>query len=109
MKKLLIIEDAFDLREIYEAFLSEYQITFALEREEIEAVIETVDLVICDYSFNPNLSYEQVVELINGRKPVILCSGEPNKVETYGGVHKIDISKVLKNRIKSILSQNEVA
>lgn len=105
MKTLLIIEDEQDLREVYEAFLGgEFRIVFALEREEIAKVIETVDLVVCDYSFNPRLSFEQVAELIGQRKPLILCSGQADKVDQYGGVHKIEASKTLKPRIKSLLT-----
>lgn len=103
MAKILIIEDSKELCEIYKSFLNEHEIVFALEQPEIEPLIEQVDLVICDYHFNPVLSYETVREIVGNRKPLILCSGEPNQVEKYQGVHKIDVSKRLKPLINDLL------
>lgn len=103
MAKLLIIEDEPELRDIYVHFLREFEIIFALEKDEIEAVIEQVDLVVSDYSFNPRLSFEQVREIVGDRKPLILCSGQFDKVDQYGGVHKIEASKQLKPRILALL------
>lgn len=103
MAKLLIIEDSRDLIEIYKDFLKEFDLLFALEQEEIVGLIDQVDLVICDYYFNPRLSFEQVRDLIGDRKPLILCSGEDSKVQQYGGVIKVNISKQLKPLINDLL------
>lgn len=103
MAKLLIIEDSRDLIEIYKDFLKEFDLLFALEQEEIEPLIDQVDLVVCDYHFNPRLSFEQVRDLIGDRKPLILCSGEDDKVRQYGGVPKVNISKQLKPLINDLL------
>lgn len=103
MAKLLIIEDSPDLCEIYKSFLSDHEIAFALELPEIEPLIDAVDLVICDYNFNPLLSFEQVKEIIGDRKPLILCSGEPEMVRKYGGILKVDLSNHLKPVISKLL------
>lgn len=103
-KRLLIIEDSPDLVFIYKDFLKEFDLSFALELAEIEPLIDQVDLVICDYYFNPHLSFEQVREIVGDRKPLILCSGEDSKVRQYGGVLKVNISKQLKPLLNDLLT-----
>lgn len=105
MARLLIIEDSLELVEVYKSFLDEFELVFSIEQKEIEDLIDQVDLVICDYHFNPSLSFEQVRDLIGDRKPLILCSGEDDKVCQYGGIPKIEAAKRLKPMIFSLLKQ----
>lgn len=105
MKKLLVIEDMKEIREIYLRVLEEYELKFALEKEEIEPLIDEVDLVLCDYHFNPKLSFEKVKEMVGDRRPIVLCSSDPYQVQKYDGVLKPEIMRNLIPRINKELGK----
>lgn len=109
--RLLIIEDSESLRLLYQNYLAgEYEIVFTLEREEIEPLIEQVDLILCDYHFSDKLSFDQVREMVNGRRPLILCSGDDAVLETFQpSIHKLQMSRSLRKTLCSCLEQRKAA
>lgn len=103
MTKILIIEDSPDLVFIYRELLEDCELKVSLDQGEIASLIDQVDLVICDYHFSDVLSFEMVKEMVGSKKPLILCSGEDDKVALYGGLRKMDMYKGLKPRIVDLL------
>lgn len=55
----MIVEDSPEFLVLLEEFLSkEFDVVSSLKRDEIERLVQTVDLVICDYHFSPTLTFE---------------------------------------------------
>lgn len=103
MARLLIIEDCADIRELYLELFPDHEIVFALERAQIELLIDRVDLIVCDYHFSPLLSFEEVKAINNNRKPLILCSSDEAKVKEHGGILKMNTFRALNPRILELL------
>lgn len=104
-KKILVIEDSVDFRTIFMEYLSrDFDVVDSLDEKEIESLIPTVDLVICDYHFSPVLTFERVVEIVAERVPVILCSGSPD-VTYKNAVPKCEISQRLKDTVQKLVGE----
>lgn len=104
--KILLIEDTIEIAHCMVAHLGEaFEVIHTVDDVSlIEAVIPTVDLVVCDYHFSQKLTFEKVVEMVGGRKPVILCSGDPS-VQYENKVEKTEITQKLKPMIGSLLQR----
>lgn len=102
--KVLLIEDAIDIAICMIAHLGDaFEVTHTVDDVAlIEETIPKVDIVICDYHFSAKLTFEKVVAMVNGRKPVILCSGDPS-VSYKNKVEKCEIIPKLKPVIHSLL------
>lgn len=90
MARILIIEDDEQIRWCYGEMLKGHSLVFTLEEEEIEALVTTVDLVICDYHFSPRLTFERVREIVGKKRPLILCTGDDKPAHSHK-VHKFDM------------------
>lgn len=105
MKKLLVIEDEPQLVELYEALLvPQYRIHVTQEWSQIIQHIRDCDLIVCDYHFNPKVTFEMVHEIAQRlKKPIILCSSI-NESKHSVQIHKLDMYKNLVPTINKILA-----